>query len=204
MYFSVITYLHTYLAQQLASFSGTTFPALRLDTMAEVHETAPNPEPSTDSKVSPGGLPDGNLSSVKQLQLSLSFAEYAYYASITRAREREANDKYLRDQGSSTLAAHIKSILNAGRKANQTLLEVVDQDVSQDTNDCTSLPKEQSLIHSSTVAPSPPASSSELDTTNRALRTAGWGSVFYLITLDIMGPSNTPFVVPTPSSSRNN
>lgn len=197
-------YLHIYLGQQLASSSGTKFLALHLDTMAEIRETAPNLEPSTGNKRCPEGLPDGHLSSVKQLQLDLSFAEYAYYASITRAREEEANDKYLRDQGSCTLAARIKSILHAGRKANQALAEVVDQDISQDTSHCTSGPKDQSLVHSSTVAPTSPASSSELHTANRALRTAGWGSVFYLITLDIMGPSNTPFVDPTPSSFRYN
>lgn len=182
--------------------------------MAKVKDNTSNPEPATISTACASkGLPDGHLSSVKQLQLDISFAEYAYHASITRAREKEANDKYLRDQegsssSSSTLAARIKSMLNTGstkaRGQTQASQEVADEHQAhvsqQDSNDRTSGPKEQSIVHSAAVVPTSPtsSSSSELHTANRALRTAGWGSVFYLITLDIMGPSNTPFVATIP------
>jgi hypothetical protein len=45
---------------------------------------------------------------------------------------------------------------------------------------------------------SPPSSSSDLDAewrkASRALRTAGWGAIFYLITTDILGWGQTPYV----------
>ncbi|KAE8448332.1 hypothetical protein EG329_009576 [Mollisiaceae sp. DMI_Dod_QoI] len=50
----------------------------------------------------------------------------------------------------------------------------------------------------SSLSPIPPSNSSDLDAewrqASRALRTAGWGAIFYLITTDILGWGQTPYV----------
>ena len=48
------------------------------------------------------------------------------------------------------------------------------------------------------LSPIPPSNSNDLDAewrqASRALRTAGWGAIFYLITTDILGWGQTPYV----------
>lgn len=132
-----------------------------------------------------------HLSSVKQLRFGISFAEYMHYASITRAREKVANDEYLRERGPTTLKCRIKDMLKTGRQGSQEL-EADSPYTSEKDN---TGQKDHSVVQTlalDSTAPSVQAPPSELHTANRALRTAGWGSMFYLITLDIMGPSNTP------------
>lgn len=132
------------------------------------------------------------LSARKQLQAKVNFEEYLHYASITRAEEELANEAHRRAQGPTTF----KSLLSGRfRQSSESR-----SDLSRNEQQAAGVDKriEEKDIYqqtpSSITTPPQPNSSieSELNAANRALRTAGWGSVFYLITTDILGPSNTP------------
>lgn len=172
--------------------------------MAEAQDTAPQPtQPSAGRKTPSATLPDGHLSSVKQMQVGLGFAEYMHYASITRVREKAANEEYLRGRGPRTLLGRLEDTLEAGRAGSQAVQEIVDLPHASSEGSTPGQKDQPVVVESSPVGPASSATSpgeSQGITASRALRTAGWGSVFYLITLDIMGPSNTPFV-PEPRSA---
>jgi hypothetical protein len=132
------------------------------------------------------------ISAGKQLQLKVTFEEYLYYASVTRAKEKAADKAYQNARGSSTIKSLLfdRFQLKAAR-SHQQPAQMTQEHGSGHSHD----------IDEKNIQPSPPIYGSsnttpteypELHTANRALRTAGWGSVFYLITTDILGPSNTP------------
>lgn len=126
----------------------------------------------------------------KQLQLKVEFEEYLHYASITRAEEELANEA--RARGPTT----IKSLFLERFRLSSKNHSAINRDGRQAAG--VSRGVEEKHAHQGTPSnigpPLHPDSSfdSELHVANRALRTAGWGSVFYLITTDILGPSNTP------------
>lgn len=126
------------------------------------------------------------LSAGKQLQLKVSFEEYFHYASITRAEERLANEAYRSERGPSTVKSLLLDRFRRSPKSPK----------SAKGNGHQSAGPDQAMQEKETQATPPDRGPSvddqELHTANRALRTAGWGSVFYLITTDILGPSNTP------------
>lgn len=132
------------------------------------------------------------LSEGEKLQLKVNFEEYLYYASITRAEEELANKSYKRSQGPTTIKSLFLERFQSSRKDHV----VVDSSNRQAAGVARSV--EDKDTHQGTPSnirtPAHPVSSSEseLYAASRALRTAGWGSVFYLITTDILGPSNTP------------
>lgn len=134
------------------------------------------------------------VSARKQLQLRVSFEEYLYYASITRAEEEFANKFYKRAQGPTTINSFF---LDRFRWSSKNHVVIDSSDRQATSVDRRVGEKDNNRRTPSNIRPpAPPVSSfeSELHAANRALRTAGWGSVFYLITTDILGPSNTPQV----------
>lgn len=129
------------------------------------------------------------LSAGKQLQLKVSFEEYLHYASITRAEERLADEAYRNARGPSTIKSLLLDSFRMSPKGPKAVSKP-DRQVkgpSQDTDE-----KNIQAASPNTGSIHSPLGSTELHTANRALRTAGWGSIFYLITTDILGPSNTP------------
>lgn len=134
------------------------------------------------------------LSARKQLQLRVSFEEYLYHASITRAEEELANKIYKRAQGPTAIKSFFSGRFRWSSK-NHVVIDSSDRQAA--SVDRRVGEKDNNRRTPSNIRPpAPPVSSfeSELHAANRALRTAGWGSVFYLITTDILGPSNTPQV----------
>lgn len=130
------------------------------------------------------------LSAGKQLQLKVSFEEYLHYASITRAEERVANEAYRNARGPSTIKSLLIDRFQVSPKEHKKREEKLSRQVTGPTQST-----DEKNIHATSPTPGSPPSpvdNPELHTANRALRTAGWGSVFYLITTDILGPSNTP------------
>lgn len=129
------------------------------------------------------------LSAGKQLELKVSFEEYLHYASITRSEERIANEAYRNARGPSTIKSLFLDRFRISSKGHNTTNKPNRQGTgaSQEMDE-----KEIQAAAPNTGPPASPVDSPELHTANRALRTAGWGSVFYLITTDILGPSNTP------------
>lgn len=129
------------------------------------------------------------LSAGKQLQLKVSFEEYLHYASITRAEERLADEAYRSARGPSTIKSRFLDRFQMSPKGHTAAKKINRQETgpSQELDE-----KNVQAVSSNTGSPPSPTDDPELHAANRALRTAGWGSVFYLITTDILGPSNTP------------
>ncbi|EAS31534.3 amino acid transporter [Coccidioides immitis RS] len=126
---------------------------------------------------------------------TVTFEEFRYWAKLQRAEEREENLRYIEEQGPMTLSKMIKNRFSHGihheRKkkeqkeaARREALQVTaESNGEQEQN-----PKQTAREETMTVT------EEEWKTASRALKTAGWGSVFYLITTDILGWETTAFV----------
>lgn len=151
--------------------------------MRETRTEASSPAPAPRSRPK-SEIPSGHLSSLRLYQLGVTFAEYQYYASITRAREKRENEEYLRSRKPVSFVSLLKDRFNSGNQQILHQLDVLDE--TQDSQG------EKTNGKSAPTAQASSASTDERHLANRALRTAGWGSVFYLITTDVLGPSSTP------------
>ena len=120
----------------------------------------------------------------------VSFEEYVYYASITRAEENIANEAYVLAQGPKSVKKMIMGRFSKGHHANATPV-----------NESEVVASEKDGVPSSPNASGRGVTDAEWKQASRALRTCGWGSIFYLITTDILGPFSTPYVCPPPSFS---
>jgi hypothetical protein len=104
---------------------------------------------------------------------SISFEEYLYYAQITRAEEAEENERHLALRGPTTFKSLIKDRFSKGHHATAARAITGEKTGSN-------------IVTGVTEA--------EWKQASRAVRTAGWGGVFYLIVTDILGPFSTPYV----------
>ena len=120
---------------------------------------------------------------------NISFEEYMYYASITRAEEKIANEDHVARQGPKT----VKSVLMGRFSKGDHSAKLPPSPPATDSH-----PNEKELgLSEKDGEATPPVSNSavspaEWKQASRALRTCGWGSIFYLITTDILGPFSTP------------
>jgi hypothetical protein len=118
----------------------------------------------------------------------VSWSEFRYWAKIDRAEEVESERRYRQSQGPWTLSKFIKGRFSKGQHAQS-------HDAAASNNGTTSMPYDEK---SAAVVPTDSASGSievteeEWKTASRALRTAGWGAIFFLVTTDILGWSSAP------------
>lgn len=105
---------------------------------------------------------------------SITFEEYFYYATITRAEEKADNEKHVIASGPKTLKSVLASRFSKGNR------EVV---IGNETGEEVKEGEKRNLGN---------VSDKEWKNASRALRTAGWSSIFYLITTDILGPFSVP------------
>jgi len=132
---------------------------------------------------------------------SVTFEEYAYYASITRAEEKAENEKYVAAAGPKTFKSVIK-----GRFTNYKAPVAVDSPSSPSSPSETGSTDEKNGFDDEKIAQQTALanrnaggiSDAEYKNASRAIRTAGWSSVFYLITTDILGPFSTPYASISP------
>lgn len=101
---------------------------------------------------------------------SILFEEYLHYATITRAEEREYEGNIINRKDPWSLGGVIKNRFSKGHV--HEVNAVVNEDTIVTTHN-----------NVSTVT------DLEWRQASRALRTASWGSIFFLITTDILGPS---------------
>jgi hypothetical protein len=144
--------------------------------------------------------------SVEQQQIhaihdhSVTFEEYMYYAAITRAEEKEANARFVAAAGPKVHKAHqdfssaqllivqqtFKSVIMNRFSKGNTGSHAIDSPVGEkngyDEKNGVTIPQ-RNLGN---------VSDAEWKNASRAVRTAGWTSVFYLITTDILGPFSVP------------
>jgi len=104
---------------------------------------------------------------------SILFEEYMHYASITRAEEREYEGNMIKRKNPWSLGGIIKNRFSKGHV--HEVNAVVDGNTITTTHNNTST-----------------VTDLEWRQASRATRTASWGSIFFLITTDILGPSGAP------------
>ncbi|KAH8900608.1 transmembrane amino acid transporter [Thozetella sp. PMI_491] len=116
---------------------------------------------------------------------SITFEEYLYWAAITRAEEEADNAKYVEHKGPMTAKSMLKDRFSTYKyQSEKTQPAGVEKTNGQDAP-TDSAAQNDAIITG--VAPD------EWKQASRAIRTAGWGGVFYLITTDILGPFSTPW-----------
>lgn len=118
----------------------------------------------------------------------ISFEEYVYYAGITRAEEKIADEEFRRIRGPRSVANTLKGRFSkGGNHAAEQPQPVADE--SRVTSEKSGELNEKGEPTGEVAAPNYAA---ELKQASRAMRTASWGSIFYLITTDILGPFTCP------------
>lgn len=121
---------------------------------------------------------------------SVTFEEYAYWASITRAEEKAADERWRAARGPRTFMSTIKGRFSKGQINDAAPVETASDASSAglgEKGEKGASPGEQKPeVDMMRVTPE------ELKLASRAVRTAGWSSVFYLVTTDILGPFSVP------------
>lgn len=119
-----------------------------------------------------------------------------YYASITRAEEKERNARHVEAEGPKTWKNMITNRFSnfKATTVDAALPDSRSSDAEKSTDDDDDDKKDPPNPENGI---SPPVydlrvSEAEWKNASRAIRTAGWSSVFYLITTDILGPFSTP------------
>ncbi|KAK8098566.1 uncharacterized protein PG998_014052 [Apiospora kogelbergensis] len=97
---------------------------------------------------------------------STTLEEYLHYASITRAEEKIANEKYRAAKSLVAWQAVVRDRFSRNPRVHG--------------------PQRQAYVANGSLE-------AEWKSASRAVRTAGWGSAFYLIATDVLGPSQTPW-----------
>lgn len=116
----------------------------------------------------------------------LTFVAIRFWAAIERQEEHEANRQYIEERGPLTVGKVLKNRFSKGVHQ-----EKAEKEKAEDAKAQT-----QSEGSDKGVVTKPSFGSSvndeEWKTAARSLRTASWGTIFYLITADILGWSTCP------------
>jgi len=104
---------------------------------------------------------------------SVLFEEYLHYAKLTRAEERVYEGNLIRRKDPFSFGGIIKNRFSKGHVHEVNAVAGEDTIVTTH-NDVTTV------------------TGLEWRQASRALRTASWGSIFFLITTDILGPTGAP------------
>jgi hypothetical protein len=118
---------------------------------------------------------------------SVTIEEYFYWAKITREQQR----------GIPTVKTPARKFLSFGKKdAISSTIAGSDPTTSGHSNKGLDAAADEKTSDSEAPAISRPAAVTEEEwiQASRAARTATWGSIFYLITTDVLGPYSVPYV----------
>ncbi|PTB38721.1 uncharacterized protein TrAFT101_006743 [Trichoderma asperellum] len=119
---------------------------------------------------------------------TVTFEEYQYWAKIEREEEHQANLTFKAEHGPRTVKSVFLGRFSKGihhenkKKAEAAAASGTDSPLDE---------KNSGVV--TTQGTSTPTEA-EWKQASRAMRTASWGTMFYLITTDILGWSSTPFV----------
>lgn len=113
----------------------------------------------------------------------VTFEEYQYWAKVERAEEEENNRLYVAERGPMTLSKLIKGRFSKG----------VHHDNAKKAEREAALQGSAEKGAAPVTKPGAPTEE-EWKTAARALRTASWGTIFFLVTTDILGWSSFPYV----------
>ena len=122
---------------------------------------------------------------------TVTWEEYIYWAKIEREEENAINRTYKEERGPRSVGTVLKGRFSKGiHYDNAKKLEQEMQIQGGVTGD------DKTGVVTSSEPNSVRVSDEEWKTAARALRTASWGTIFFLITTDILGWSTTPYVSP--------
>lgn len=114
----------------------------------------------------------------------VTFEEYRHWAQIERAEEEENNRQYVAERGPMTFTKVIKNRFSKG----------VHHDNAKKADREAALQGSAEKGSAPVTKPGAPTQE-EWKTAARALRTASWGTIFFLVTTDILGWSSFPYVM---------
>ncbi|OJJ68378.1 hypothetical protein ASPBRDRAFT_32979 [Aspergillus brasiliensis CBS 101740] len=120
-----------------------------------------------------------------RLDPNVTLEEYMYWAKIERQLEEDENRQYVLERGPLTVGKVIKNRFSKGVHH------------EREKNGAQKPPQiggEKGMVASAPSDSSSVVTDEEWRNAARALRTASWGTVFYLITTDVLGWANAPFV----------
>jgi len=134
---------------------------------------------------------------------TVTWEEYVYWAKIEREMEREEAIKFKAEHGNFPLIDLIKSKFSAEGRANQKRLKEERAMALQASVESNPAPLVDEKTGAGALTTQSPASEevsrdplkatdSEWRSAARAMRTASWGQMFFLITTDILGWSGAP------------
>ncbi|PNP59598.1 hypothetical protein THARTR1_00771 [Trichoderma harzianum] len=119
---------------------------------------------------------------------TVTFEEYQYWAKIEREEEYQANLEFKAEHGPRTVKSVFLGRFSKGvHHENKKKAEAA----AAAENSGTASPDEKNGV---TTRNANLPTEAEWKQASRAMRTASWGTMFYLITTDILGWSSTPFV----------
>ncbi|EHK26988.1 uncharacterized protein TRIVIDRAFT_175758 [Trichoderma virens Gv29-8] len=119
---------------------------------------------------------------------TVTFEEYQYWAKIEREEEYQANLEFKAERGPRTIQNTFLGRFSKGiHHENKKKAEAA----AASENSGTASPDEKTGV---TTRNASLPTEAEWKQASRAMRTASWGTMFYLITTDILGWSSTPFV----------
>ena len=124
---------------------------------------------------------------------NVSFEEYLYWAKLTRASEGHDKDYVLFGQTvKKKQPPPAQTTLGQGsaESAKETVMAIQAIAASKGQD---SIPIDTNQPFAEAVTRTMPITDEEHFTASRALRTATWGSMFYLLTMDILGPFSVPW-----------
>jgi hypothetical protein len=138
-----------------------------------------------DPRVRDAGLEQSNYIRPQMRKLhdhTVTFEEYHYYANLTREREERLFAESRPTEKTGILAVIFPSKSYKAPPTHDAPLPAVDEKDGLDSENSTGMDKGTHLA----------ISDEEWVNASRALRTATWSAVFYLITTDILGPFGVP------------
>lgn len=166
----------------------------------QVRETVSSPEDidkMVQAKTHPGVL-QRQWGLEARLDPNVTFEEFTYWAKIERELEDEEYRRF-RAVESSGILGQIKGYFGKNAYEDDKVINSRNLQSQEETSKWSekqltvATNKDENGIHSI-----PPSDTHDLDaewrTAARALKNASWGAVFYLITTDILGWSQTPYV----------
>ena len=116
---------------------------------------------------------------------TVTFEEYAYWAKLERADEMERNRLYVEKRGPVTFTKMLKNRFSKG-------IHHEEQKEKEKANQTNSDSDQKGGIISTNNSSQVQVSDEEWRTAARALKTASWGTIFFLITTDILGWGSCP------------
>ncbi|KAJ5197843.1 transmembrane amino acid transporter [Penicillium cinerascens] len=155
-------------------------------TIEPVIDSRSNPE--KDDELANGKIMERTWGLEARVDPTVTFEEYTYWAEIERMDEVARNRQYVEKNGPVTLKSVLKGRFSHGiHHEERKEREKAEGETSGDDKGGAVVVQANDLA----------VTEEEWKTAARALKTASWGTVFFLITTDILGWGSTPYAFST-------